>query len=153
MDVYFEVAMRDAVGVQVLQYVDDFCDIEHLKFLSKFGDVDLDEVDELSTLTVLLNEVNVGLVLKSVLEFDNAIMLQLRKQFLLHHCLVLLLLPCQLLLPYLFHRIDLAITVLRHQKHISICTLAQLVLKREVFNGKRCLLLGALVFCLFLGLH
>ena len=90
---YLEVAVRDSAGVQVLEDDDDLRDVEDLEFLSEFGDVELDEVDELAALAVLLDEVEVGLVLEGVLQLHDPAVLQLRQQFLLHHRLVLLLLP------------------------------------------------------------
>lgn len=69
---YFEVAVGNTIRVQVLKDVDDFCDVEDFDFFCEFGDVEFDEVDELSSLAVLLYEIEVGLVLESVFEFVDS---------------------------------------------------------------------------------
>lgn len=71
--------MRDAVRVQVLEYVDDFCDIEYFDLIVEFIDVEFDEVDELPALAELLDEVEVGFVLKGVFESDYSGMFTIRQ--------------------------------------------------------------------------
>lgn len=124
--------MGDAVGVEVFEGVDYFCDVEEFDLFCEFGDVEFDEVDEFSALAVLLNEVEVGLVLEGVLEFVDARVLHAGEQLLLHHRLVLLLLPLQLLLLDLLHRVDLPVAVLDHHEDVAVRALPQTVLQGEV---------------------
>jgi hypothetical protein len=141
----------DAVGVQVLQNADYFCDIEYLDFLGEFGDVEFDEVDELSSLAVLLDEVEVGLVLEGVFELIDSGVFHGGEQFLLHHGLVLLLLSLQLLLLNLLHGVDLLVRVLDDHVDVSVGSLPQPVLEGEVLDGQGHFLLGwALGLGLFL---
>ena len=101
--------MRDAIGVQILEGIDDFGNIKNLDLFGQSVDVRFDEVDELPTLAVLLHEVEIGLVLESVLQFVNSRMLHRGKQLLLHHRLVLLLLTLQLFLLDLLHRVNVIV--------------------------------------------
>jgi hypothetical protein len=101
--------MRDAIGVQILEGIDNFGNIKNLDLFSQSVDVRFDEVDELPALAVLLHEVEIGLVLESVLQFVNPRMLHRGKQLLLHHRLVLLLLTLQLFLLDLLHRVNVIV--------------------------------------------
>lgn len=85
--------MGDAIGVEVLEDVDDLSNVEDLDLMSKFIDVKFNEVNELPSLTELLNEVEVGLILKGIFECHNTRMLTIGQQLLLNHCLILFLLP------------------------------------------------------------
>lgn len=84
--------MGNTFSMQVLQSVDYLRNIENLDLFGQLADVELDKVDELASLTVLLNEVQISLVLEGVLQLINAGMLHGREELLLHHSLVLLLL-------------------------------------------------------------
>jgi hypothetical protein len=116
--------MSDAIGVQILEDVHNFSDVEYLHLLRQFVDVQLDEVDELPSLAELLDEVEVGLVLEGVFEFVDACVFEVREQFLLHHCLVLLLLSLEFLLLDLLHCVDVIVRILQDKIYIAICTLA-----------------------------
>lgn len=85
--------MGDPDGMQVLEEVDHFCDVEESDFLGEFVDVGLDEIDKLSALAVLLHKIEGGLVLEGVAQFDDAGVLEVGEQLPLDHRLVLLLLP------------------------------------------------------------
>lgn len=84
--------MSNPIRMQVLQGVDYFGNIENLDLFCQLADIELDEVDELASLTVLLHEVEIGLVLEGVLQLIDAGVLHGREQLLLHHGLILLLL-------------------------------------------------------------
>ncbi len=71
--------MSNPIWMQVLKGIDDFCDVENLDLFGQFGDVELDEVDELATLTVLLHEVKISLVLEGVLQLIDALVLHRRQ--------------------------------------------------------------------------
>ena len=85
--------MGDAIGMEILQYIDNLGDIEDLDLISQFIDIKFDEIDKLPTLTELLNEVEVGLILKGIFQCDYSRVFTIRQQLLLHHCLILFLLP------------------------------------------------------------
>ena len=82
--------MRDAIGVQIFESVDDFCDEEDLGLFCQFIYVGFDEVDELAAFAIFLHEVEIGLVLEGVLQFVDSWMLHGGQQLFLHHCLIFL---------------------------------------------------------------
>lgn len=145
--------MGNAIGMQVLEGVDDFGNVENLDLLCQLADIELDEVDELASLTVLLHEVEIGLVLEGVLQLVDARVLHGRQQLLLHHGLVLLLLPLQLLLLDLLHGVDLVVGILDHHVDVAVGPLAQLVLEGEVLDAEGGFLLGRALGLSWLHLH
>ena len=52
--------------MQILEQVDDLSDVEYTCLFCKLSEVGFDEVDELSTLTILLHEVERLLVLEGI---------------------------------------------------------------------------------------
>jgi|688.fasta_scaffold72144_4 hypothetical protein len=90
---YLEISVGDTVRVQIFEYVNNLSNVEDLDLISKFIDVKLNEINKLPTLTELLNEVEVGLILEGVFERHDTRMLTIGQQLLLHHCLILFLLP------------------------------------------------------------
>lgn len=56
--------MGNPTLMNVLEDVDDFCDVEDLGLLCEFGDVVPDEVDEVPSLTKLENKVETLFILK-----------------------------------------------------------------------------------------
>ena len=99
--------MGDPDGMQILEEIDHFCDVEESDFFGEFVDVGLDEIDKLSALTVLLHKIEGGLVLEGVAQLDDAGVLEVGEQLPLDHRLVLLLLPFQLPLLDLLQGIHL----------------------------------------------
>ena len=71
--------MGDTMRMQILQNIDNLCDIEDLDLISKFIDIKFDEIDELPTLTELLNKVEVGLILKGIFQCDYSRMFTIRQ--------------------------------------------------------------------------
>ena len=82
--------MGNAIGVQILQGVDDFSDIENLNLFGELADIQFNKIDELASFTILLYKVEICLVLEGILQLINAGVLHSRQQLLLHHSLVLL---------------------------------------------------------------
>lgn len=65
--------------MEILQNIDNLSDIEDLDLISKFIDVKFNEIDELPTLTKLLNEVEVGLILKGIFQCDYSRVFTIRQ--------------------------------------------------------------------------
>jgi hypothetical protein len=85
--------MGNTISMQILQGVDYLGNVENLDLLGELANIQFDKVDELASLTVLLHEVEIGLVLEGVLQLIYTGVLHGRKELLLHHSLILLLLP------------------------------------------------------------
>lgn len=49
--------MSNSIGMQILQGVDNFCDVEDLDFFGQFADVEFDEIDKLSSFAIFLDEI------------------------------------------------------------------------------------------------
>lgn len=71
--------MSDTIRMEILQNIDNLSDIEDLDLISKFIDVKFNEIDELPTLTKLLNEVEVGLILKGIFQCDYSRVFTIRQ--------------------------------------------------------------------------
>ncbi len=71
--------MSDTIRMEILQNIDNLSDIEDLDLISQFIDVKFNEIDELPTLTKLLNEVEVGLILKGIFQCDYSRVFTIRQ--------------------------------------------------------------------------
>lgn len=71
--------MSDTIRMEILQNIDNLSDIEYLDLISKFIDVKFNEIDELPTLTKLLNEVEVCLILKGIFQCDYSRVFTIRQ--------------------------------------------------------------------------
>lgn len=60
--------MSDSIVMKILKKVDHLCDVEDSDFFSEFVDVEFDELDKLSTLANIKDEVQAILVLECVFE-------------------------------------------------------------------------------------
>ena len=156
--------MSYSVSVEVLEEVDDLCDVEDAGPFCQLVEVGLDETDELSALTVLLHEVQRSLVLEGVAQLNDSRVLEVGQQLSLHQRLVLLLFPLQLPLLNLLQGVGLEVAVLDDQKDVSVGALPEPVLQTEVLNshslsGRRRLFLLSLppfllpLLLLLFGLH
>lgn len=85
--------MGNSMRMEILEYIDNLSNVEDLDLISQFIDVKFDEIDKFATFTELLNEVEVGLILEGIFECYYTRMLTIGQQLLLHHCLILFLLP------------------------------------------------------------
>lgn len=71
--------MSDTIRMEILQNINNLSDIEDLDLISQFIDVKFNEIDELPTLTKLLNEVEVGLILKGIFQCDYSRVFTIRQ--------------------------------------------------------------------------
>ena len=71
---YFDISVSDSIVMKILKKVDHLCDVEDSNFLSEFVDVEFDELDKLSTLANIKDEVQAILVLECVFELDYVTM-------------------------------------------------------------------------------
>lgn len=102
-----EVPMGDADPVQVLQHVDDLGDVEPPELLGEVAVVEAHEVGEVAPVAVLQHVVEVLAVLVALHQPDDARVVDLPQQLLLHERLVLLALLGQLLLLDLLDGVQL----------------------------------------------
>lgn len=126
--------MCNSVFMNILKQIDHLCDIVLLNGFIELLDVAFHEIYELSSLTILQDEIQALLVLQRIPQFNDAGVFEATEQLLLDHRLILLLLPLQLLLLDLLHRIHLPVTILHHQKNVTIRTLTQSIFYREILR-------------------
>lgn len=145
--------MGDSVFVDVLEQVDHLRDVKYLDVLVEFVDIGFDEIDELPSLAVLEHKVEALLILEGRAQFDDSGVFEVRQEFFFDHSLILLLFSLQLLLLYLLHRVGLFIAIFDNKKNISVGSLAQSILKGEIFWSERDFPFGSAGFFLLGCLH